>query len=845
MALLGLVLAFLLAGTCVVAYYYVKFGHMIDDRLTGQIFQNTSRVYSAPGHLFMGETLRSGDLATYLLRAGYQEGAVEGAPGVFRAAGNAVEIRPSAVSYFQGRNALRVEFTGAEVSRITQLSDGTQLDYAEIEPQIITNLFDSSREKRRVVRYDDLPPVLVHALLAAEDKRFFEHGALDMVRVFGSALYDIRRGQRAQGASTIDMQVARTFFFTTQRVWSRKLSEILMAAEIDERFSKQQILELYANSIYMGNRGSFSIRGFGEAAEAYFGKDVREINAGEAAFLTGIIRAPNRYSAAERHMDRAEEARDRVLGQMVEDGYLTAEQEAAAKHAKLHFVNGGLSSSSAPYFVDMVKDHLLEKYSESDLENESYRIYTTLDPDLERAATDAVQIGAQNVDKLLARKYALWKRKGEAVPQAQIAMVVMDPRTGEIRALVGGRDYGESQLNHALAHRQPGSVFKPFVYAAAFDNAAEGLQPVVTPVTTVDDSPTTFEFDGKEYTPDNFGQEFFGTVTVRDALIHSLNVATVKVAEMIGYQRVVDLARQMGLGSNIQPTPAVALGAYEMTPIDVAAGYTAFATGGTRAEPMFIRSVVSADGKVEEANSPATRPVLDPRVAFLTTSILEDVINHGTGFPVRQLGFEGPAAGKTGTSRDGWFSGYTSNLVCVVWVGFDDNRDLGLAGGAAAAPIWAEFMKRAVALPSYRNTQDFEPPPGIVQESVDLQTGLLATPACPDAAPEYFIAGSEPTQTCDGQTAQSTGGGNWLAHLFGKEQSAPPEQAVNTTGQPLNSAQLQQRPKQNPSAKREQTPAGSEGDSTQQPEKKKGFLDRIFGIFGGSKPADNSKPKEP
>lgn len=388
-------------------------------------------------------------------------------------------------------------------------------------------------------------------------------------------------------------------------------------------------------------------------------------------------------------------------------------------------------------------------------------------------------------------------------------------------------------------------MFKPFVYAAAFNNAAQGLQPVVTPVTTVDDTPTTFEFDGKEYTPDNYSQEFFGTVTVRDALIHSLNVATVKVAETIGYQRVVDLARQMGLGSNIQPTPAVALGAYEMTPIDVAAGYTAFATGGIRAEPLFIRSVVSADGKIEETNEPTTRPVLDPRVSYLTTSLMEDVINHGTGFPVRQLGFTNPAAGKTGTSRDGWFAGYTSNLLCVVWVGFDDNRDLGLAGGAAAAPIWAEFMKRAVALPLYRNTQDFEPPAGIIQESVDLQSGLLANSSCPNASQEYFIAGSEPTQYCDGQTAQSGGGGNWLTHLFGKEQNASSEPAVNTTGQPLNSAQMQQRPKTQ-SAKQGQTPSSSDTESAQEPEKKKGLLDRIFGIFGGSKqPADNSKPKQP
>jgi penicillin-binding protein 1B len=840
-------LALLLGGAFLLTYYYIVFGHLINERLTGQIYQNTSRVYSAPGRIYAGESLRASDLATYLLRAGYQEGQVEGSPGQFHMTSSTVEIMPSADSYFQGHNAIRVSFTGPEISHIAQLSDGTQLDVAQIEPEVITNLFDSSREKRRVVRYDDLPPVMVHAVLAAEDKRFFEHGALDMVRVFGAAFYDVSRGQKAQGASTIDMQVARTFFFSTKREWRRKVKEILMAAEIDERFSKQQILELYANDIYMGNRGSFSIRGFGEAAEAYFGKDVRELSPGEAAFLAGIIRAPNRYSAAERHADRAEEARDRVLGQMVEDGYLTADQEAVAKHAKLHFVNGGLASSSAPYFVDMVKDHLLEKYSESDLENQSYRIYTTLDPDLQRAAADAMQIRVQNVDKLLAHRYAIWKKKGQPVPEAQVAMVVLDPRTGEIRALIGGRDYGESQLNHALARRQPGSVFKPFVYAAAFNNAAQGLQPVVTPVTTVDDSPTTFEFDGKEYTPDNYGEEFYGTVTVRDALIHSLNVATVKVAEMIGYQRVVDLARQMGLGSNIQPTPAVALGAYEMSPIDVAAGYTAFAAGGVRAEPLFIRSVVSADGNVEESAEPTTRAVLDPRVAYLVTSLMEDVINHGTGFPVRQLGFTAPAAGKTGTSRDGWFAGYTSNLLCVVWVGFDDNRDLGLAGGAAAAPIWGEFMKRAVALPMYRNTTTFEPPAGIMEAAIDPQSGQLATPSCPEQANEYFIAGSEPTQFCQlhgGENAQ--GGQGWLSHLFGRDQnaSAPPAPNVNTSGQPVGGLQ-NQRPNTAQNGKPGQKPGAPGVASTDQPEKKKGLLDRIFGIFGGSKqPADDSKPKQ-
>jgi penicillin-binding protein 1B len=838
---LGAALVVLLVATIVFAGYYIQFGHLIQQRLTGQIYQNTSSVYSAPGRIFTGESLREDDLASYLRNAGYQEGTVAGAPGEFHVTDSTIEIKPSSTSYFQGHNALRVTFEGREVSHIAQLSDGTTMESAEIEPVLLTNLFDTSREKRRVVRFEDLPPVLVHAVLAAEDKRFFEHGALDIVRVFGAAFYDLSRDRKAQGASTIDMQVARTFFFTTKREWSRKLKEVLMAGELDQRFSKQQIFELYANDIYLGNRGSFSIRGFGEAAQAYFGKDVRDLTPGDAAFLAGIIRAPNRYSSAERHLDRADEVRDRVLGEMVADGYITADQQAAAKKTKLKFINGGMESSPAPYFVDMVKDHLLEKLSENDLETQSYRIYTTLDPDLQRAASEAVEIGVKNIDKLLARRYAIWKKKGQTVPPAQVAVVVMDPHTGEIRALIGGRNYGESQFNHALASRQPGSVFKPFVYAAAFDDAVESLEPVVTPVTTVDDAPTTFEFDGKDYTPNNFGEEFYGTVTVRDALIHSLNVATVKVAELIGYQRVVDLARQMGLGGNIQPTPAVALGAYEMTPIEVAAGYTAFAANGVRAEPLFIRSVVAGNGSTAESNAPSTRPVLDPRVAFLTTSLMEDVINHGTGYPVRQIGFVAPAAGKTGTSHDGWFAGYTSNLLCVVWIGFDDNRDLGLAGGEAAAPIWAEFMKRAVAMPKYRDTQNFDPPPGIVEQSIDPQTGQLATPSCPQMMTEYFIAGTEPHQYCQlhgGALAQS-GPASWLAHLFGKDSEdsgpRPPDTHQASPNAPKNG-----RVTVPPSAKSAQEPAPQ--GQTKQPEKKKGLFDKIFGIFGGDKEPDTSKP---
>ncbi len=841
--MLLVVLACFLAGAGFVAYYYISFGHLIQQHLTGQIFRNTSSVYSSPGHIYVGESLRESELTNYLLADGYQEGEASGAPGEVLVRNSTVEIRPSADSYFKGANALRVDFTGAEVSGITALPNGAQVQQAEIEPQLITNLFDSSREKRRVVQYDDLPPVLIHAVLAAEDKRFFEHGAFDVVRVVGAAAFDLGHHYRAQGASTIDMQVARTFFFTTKREWRRKLKETLMAFEIDQRFSKQQIFQLYANDIYLGNRGSFSIRGFGEGAQAYFGKDVRQLDAGEAAFLAGIIRAPNHYSTPERHPDRAFEARNRVLAQMVEDGYITAAEERQAKKEKMNFVNGGSSSSTAPYFVDMVKDHLLEKISAADLQDQSFRIYTTLDPDLQRDATEAVQIGMDSIDKLLARRYAIWKRRGQPVPHPQVALVALDPQTGAIRALVGGRDYGDSQFNHALASRQPGSVFKPIVYAAALDDAVQGVQPIVTPTTTVDDVPTTFEFDGKEYTPNNYGEEFYGTVTVRQALMHSLNVATIKIAEMIGYQRVVDMAHQLGIKNTILATPAMALGTYDMTPVDVAAAYTAFADGGVRAEPLFIRRVVSSDGGVVESNSPQTRTVLDPRVAYLVTSLMEDVINQGTGAVVRDMGFTAPAAGKTGTSHDGWFAGYTSNLECVVWVGFDDDRDIDLTGAQTSAPIWAEFMKRAVQLPQYRNTQQFTPPAGVVEAMIDPQSGQLATPSCPKTQEEYFVAGTEPTQYCqlhggeEGQSAPVS----WLAHLFGKGPTPPPASPSGQASPEPNNANRTNA--QNPAQATPQSPQNPDSQQSDKQEKKKGIFGKIFGIFGGDdkQPSDTSK----
>jgi penicillin-binding protein 1B len=857
LAIFAVVLVMMAAGGAVFAYYWVQYGRMIDQLLAGHVNQTAARIYAAPSRIAVGQALAAPELAARMQMTGYTATQIPGATGWLMQEDNAVEIHPGKDSYFAGKNALRVEFAGGQIRRIRKLDDRSTTDNAAIEPQLLTNLFDSSREKRRRVRFADIPRLLVDAVLSAEDKRFFEHPGFDIIRIAGAAWHDLRGDAVVQGASTLTMQVARSIFLSPERTWRRKMAETMMALQLEQRFSKEQIFELYANEIYLGNRGSFAIHGFAEGSLAYFNKDIRDLSVPEAAFLAGIIRAPNRYSTADRRPERAAEARDRVLKQMADNGFITPEELQAARQAVLRVVPGGAENNDAPYFVDMVKDHLLDRFSEEELLSQGFRVYTTLDGDLVRAASEAVSIGLENVDRLLKARYALFEKQARPA-QAQVAMVVLDPHTGAIKALVGGRNYGLSQLNHMQARRQPGSVFKPFVYAAAFDNAVEGVSPIVTPATTVVDEPTTFLFEDQEYAPNNYGEQFRGTVTLRDALTSSLNVATVKLAELIGYGRVVGVAREFGITDSMLPTPALALGAYEMTPLEVAAAYTVFANGGVRAEPNFMDRLVTADGVPLEQITPRVHSAVDPRVAYQVTSILEDVINRGTGASVRARGFTAPAAGKTGTSRDGWFAGFTSNLLCIVWVGFDDNRDLGLSGAATAAPIWTEFMKRATALPAYAALQEFPAPEGITAVDIDPDTLQLATPSCPITRREVFIQGSAPTEFCErhgGVMLTQTPPISWLSRIFGGGDDSDPDQ-TSAAEAPAAVAAPQPQPAAATAASapaaatvapapaaaaRPRRPVQARAAPAPEPaepapeEKKPGLLDRIFGIFGSSK----------
>jgi penicillin-binding protein 1B len=562
------------------------------------------------------------------------------------------------------------------------------------------------------------------------------------------------------------MQLARSLWLDREKNWRRKIEETLIALHLEAALSKEKIFEHYANQIYLGQRGTFSLHGFGQGSWAFFGKDVRDLTLAEAATLAGLIQRPTYYDPS-RFPERAKERRNVVLQLMRDNEAITEAQYQQAVNEPIVLSQRSLDVLETQYFLDMVIADPRTRLSEWEGGTHTRRIYTTLDADLQRAAMEAVRIGMRKVDKLVS------KRGGEL---PQVALVAIDTRTGDIKALLGGRNYAASQLNRALARRQPGSVFKPFVYAAALNTAYNGGPQVFTPASTVDDSPTTFWFNNKPYEPNNFDGGFYGRVTFRRALARSLNNATVRVAEMVGYNAVADLARRAGLGDNVQATPSVALGSYEATPIDVAGAYTIFANQGMYVRPNIISSIRSRDGALLYSYTPERRPVLKPQVAYLMENMLEEVMRSGTAAGVRSQGFNDPAAGKTGTSRDGWFAGFTSELLCVVWVGYDDNRDLKLEGSKSALPIWTEFMKRAHA---NHRARPIAAPNGIVRAQIDPSSGQLATAWCPSSYAEVFVQGTEPHQYCS------------LNHLESPDSTF----VLSTTGSapaPVRNEQLQQ-----------------------------------------------------
>lgn len=758
--LTALVVLPIFAASGAAGYYYGRFATLIDARLQGERIRAIPRVYGRPLAFRSGLTVGSADVVQRLNDLGYTSRDTAREPGEFATGGDAVEIVPRG-----GANAgrhVRLEWTPEPapagppaptpprtpaIARV--IVDDVPVSAVALDPPLLSALANPARERRRRVPLASIPAHVQQAVLAIEDRRFYAHPGIDPIRMVGALVTNLR-GDRAYlvGASTITQQLARNFFLTEQmaeeqqsgrRSVRRKLLEQFMAVVLETKATKEEILELYLNEVYLGNRGSFALHGVAVAARTFFAKDLTNLTVGEGALIAGIIQSPGNHSPFV-DLARARDRRDVVLRAMAAAGYLPPKALAAALAEPLQVAARALDFE-APYFMDYVADELDARHPGVAQATEGLEVYTTLDLNLQRAAQDAVRAGLADVDATLAR------RKRTVRPQA--ALVALDPRTGEVLALVGGRSYSQSQFNRATgARRQPGSVFKPFVYLAAFDKAAADGRTDVTPASLVLDEPTTWTMAGGDWTPGNYDDEYDGMITLRRALALSRNVTAIKVAEQAGFDTVAALWKRTGIGKTpLRGYPSIALGVFELTPIEVAQAFTSFATLGKQMAPRAIARVVTGT-RSTPTPLPGVKTVAAPAVTYLVTNMMRSVISEGTAASARAAGFTLDAAGKTGTTndlRDAWFVGFTPELLTVVWVGLDDNQILGLTGAQSALPIWTAFMKRALA---GRPNQPFAVPPGVSLVEIDRDTGQLALPACPRVASEAFLAGTEPATWC-------------------------------------------------------------------------------------------------
>jgi penicillin-binding protein 1B len=731
-------------GAFLIRYYYI-FDGTIEMKLGQRHPLAETKIFACSTVLFPGKRMGYSELLAKVRRLGYEENKATSSASYYQPVkANHILLHNDNSVPEDPNRTVEITCNGNAIQSLVDPSNHADLAQFSLKPEMLSNAIDKNREKRRYVSYKDLPPVLINAVLAAEDRRFFSHSGIDPIRIIKAFIIDVREGEAQQGASTLTQQFVKNYFLTPERTWRRKFADAYMSILLEKRLSKTEIFELYSNEVYLGQAGSFSIMGFGEAADAFFDKSAKDLTLDEAATLAGIITAPNRNTPL-RYKERATMRRNLVLDQMAEYEMITPKERDEAKAKPLAVKPTSiLNYSDAPYFVDYVQSQLIEKYGDATLALSKFRVYTTLDTDLQQAAFEAVQSGMVELDSYFA------KRKQPISPgTVQASLIAVDPKSGHILAMIGGRNYGASQFNRITqSKRQPGSIFKPFVYTAALETAYYSPTPL-TVVSTVLDQPTQFTFDNLEYEPKNFKEEYLGQVTMRQAITKSLNIATIKLAEKVGFNKITELARRLGLNEQIKPYPAMAIGSFEITPLEMVQAYTAFANGGLLSNLTAVLKVYDNDSNPVFAAQLKPKQVITPQLAFMITSLLQSVIDHGTGAGARERGFTLPAAGKTGTSHDGWFAGYTPDLLCIVWVGFDDNRELSLPGSQSALPIWTSFMKKATLLKPLTGA-GFTAPEGVPQVEIDPTTGLLATEHCLQREMEYFIKGTEPVLKCYG-----------------------------------------------------------------------------------------------
>jgi penicillin-binding protein 1B len=762
-------------GLVVFAFWLIVLDREVVNGFEAHLHRQPAVLYASRLTIRPGEALDHDTLTAQLERLGFQVASDQAAgPGEYAWIEPdllQVTLRPSDTllpsehASPPGGQLVTLTLRDGQVTAV-RASDQSMATALLIDAEPLGVIAGSHRLSIRPVRLAEAPPVLLFAILTMEDRRFWTHHGVDLRAMGRAALADWRAGRIVEGGSTLTQQLVKNLFLGHEQTLRRKAMEALMALLLEAHYSKEAIFEAYLNSIYFGPRtggvgeGAQAVIGVGEAAEFYFGRPVSRLSVAEQALLAAMIKSPARYAPGYGHEGQgaAQSRRDLVLRRLADAHIISlAVSHTAQAEPVTAAAPAALMQGSAPYVVDWVAQ-LLEERAAADGQVTAAppgsRIVTTIDPVLQQAAESAVRDGLAQLDKLMVSRHLGRFGKTSSDEPLQAALVAISPRTGAIKALVGGRDYRQSQFNRVVqARRQPGSLFKPVVYLAALERAEDGVPPF-TLASIVPDEPITLDAGGKAWTPKNIDLTYRGPVTFRQVAERSLNAATVQIAAAVGFDRIVEVARLTGASGNrtLPALPSIALGALEASPLEMATAYTTLADHGMRIEPSVVDLIVDPDrGTASSWPAAAATPAVSPEADYLVTSLLTGVIDHGTGRMVRVLGFDRPAAGKTGTSsglHDAWFAGYTPELVALVWVGYDQPQSIGLTGAQAALPIWTRFMQQAmegVAVSS------FTPPSGVVSRRIDPSSGTLASWKCADGVPEWFLSGTEPTDPCNGR----------------------------------------------------------------------------------------------
>jgi penicillin-binding protein 1B len=716
----------------------------ICERMQKQIqepqWKISSTLYADSPILNKGSQISSSWLIDYFQRLKY----VEGQDPVVKP-GQYI-IKKEGIVFLKRRNAsadnnspILVSFDKTGIQKLVQLKNGTEVNQVMIDPLPLADVHGASYEKQKLLKLREVPPYALKAVVAIEDRRYYKHGGVDIRAIGRAAWNNISESGKLQGGSTITQQVVKNFYLTPKKSMRRKMHEAVMALMMEQKYTKDQILEFYINNVYLGKCGTYNVRGFQEASRLYFNKEARYLSVPEAALLAGMIQAPLRYNPYE-YPDKAKLRRDTVLLAMRNIGVIKNTDYEKYVQVPIHVEQPNEEMARAPYFVNAVLKQLPQDYSTSQLSSGGFQINTTLDLYLQKTAEDSLAAGLAAIDK-----YRLKQNK----EKVQGCLIAVEPSTGYVRAFVGGRNFHESQFDRVTqAKRHPGSSFKPFVYATALETAFDPSMPYYyTASTLLDDEPLSMQLTNGTWEPENYNHQYYGVVSARQALAFSMNVATARLAQQIGVNKISDLSTKAGL-TNAKPYPSMALGAFEVTPWDLIQAYTAFANGGNRVEITGIRSVINSKGETIYQSHIEKTSIIHKETAYLITNMLQSVVASGTAASLKNYGFTQPIAGKTGTSndfRDAWFVGYTPDLLCLVWVGYDDNKPVKLTGAQAAIPIWANFMKKALA---GKPAKDFARPDQTVEKVIDPTTGKIAGWDCIYRVREIFIKGTEPTEYC-------------------------------------------------------------------------------------------------